>query len=731
MFRSGIGYALALALLGGAWVYGQGSGPAGDSLESRVGKVITVTEVGRSPEKCLIVQVWRLPDGSPAMQARTVATGELMTIVESSKPDPSGARFRVYRWGPQGVPPAGTPVPPGFAKAAPSSSRLGDKPMSGDKPVIASSRPAVKPISDQTEDANNCAVQQVGYLPPAAESRPSTDTTMLQPGTVRESIERPGPVIVGQPNIPVQLLSDGQTVPQKPSQILQVSAQQESGPQAPAQAAPSSSGGLTPPARQSGTNPAPNPPSPACCVCEPSNIILVTEPGCPTQKCEIIGVSPHGLGGKALHVKNLETGECFTIVEGGLHRVGNVLSRFCIFRGKTPCPVLCATCDACPPVKAQPAPASEPLPAPQTVKPSAMSVSKPSDPMATSNPSKYAASLLPNDEKVSGPGTDKPVAKTPTELPPATETSGKLPQEPAGVNRLFNKLWSMTSDHEGKGKSDKPKVDSQSKPNRIEEKPARVEAKQDKPKVDEKKSDKSTASAQPEAKPAVPQVKPAEQVPVPVPLVSLATTEPRPIAPPPQPPIKPFNTMNSSAMNQMPQMSPAKPQEEPMAAASTPPAVMGVPMPGGVVTSTVWSRGPVAPASPPPAVASVTRTSSPMEPMSMETTVQLMQVLHTSGVPSQREFAATRLRACDPSVQPYVVEALLTAVRTDTAPLVRMAAIQSLAAMKVKTKPVLSALEAACTDRDPRVRDEAEQALQLLKGDAGLQTADYRGETGK
>lgn len=525
------------------------------------------------------------------------------------------------------------------------------------------------------------------------------------------------------------------------------------------QVAPKATGSLAPVARQSGTlmppSGQPDAPAPtaqeskvrkpapqqsqtvaspahantACCVCEPSNIILVTEPGCPTQKCEILGVSPHGLGGKALHVKNLETGECFTIVEGGLHRVGNVLSRFCIFRGKTPCPVLCATCDSCPPVKAQPAPASEPLPAPQTVKPSAMPVIQPSEPTAGSGSSKYASSLLPGGESVPGPRTDKPVAKTPAELPPAAETPTNLPEERTGVNRLFNKLWSMASDHESKGKSDKAKEEVLPKPNRIEDKPASVETKQEKARV----SEKAPTSLKPEAKPSVAQSKasPAEQVPVPVPLVPLATTEPRPIAPPPQPPIKPFNTMNSSAMNQMPQMSPTKPQEEPTAAPATPPAVMGVPMSGGVVTSTVWSRGPVAPASPPPAVASVTRTSSPMEPMSMETTVQLMQVLHTSGVPSQREFAATRLRACDPSVQPYVVEALLTAVRTDTAPLVRMAAIQSLAAMKVRTKPVLTALEGACMDRDPRVRDEAEQALQLLKGEEGVQTADYRGEAGK
>ncbi|MCS6978030.1 MAG: hypothetical protein NZM31_13630, partial [Gemmatales bacterium] len=207
MFRSGIGYALALALLGGALVHGQGSGPAGDPLESRVGKVITVTEVGRSPEKCVIVQVWRMTDGSPAMQAKSLTSGEMLSIVETSQPDASGTRFRVYRWGPQGIPPAGTPVPPSFGQAAPSPSRLGDG-RPGEKPVIASSRPALKPIQATSSPTESSAVQRAAYLPSATESKPSSDSAGLVPGTVKETVERPGPVIVGQPNVPVQLMSD-------------------------------------------------------------------------------------------------------------------------------------------------------------------------------------------------------------------------------------------------------------------------------------------------------------------------------------------------------------------------------------------------------------------------------------------------------------------------------------------------------------------------------------------
>jgi HEAT repeat protein len=124
------------------------------------------------------------------------------------------------------------------------------------------------------------------------------------------------------------------------------------------------------------------------------------------------------------------------------------------------------------------------------------------------------------------------------------------------------------------------------------------------------------------------------------------------------------------------------------------------------------------------------RLMSDTEAHAMQNTVHLMTVLQASGVPAQREWAAAKLRVCDPQMHPYVVEALVTAARSDAAPMVRATAIQSLAQMKANTPPVLVTLESARQDRDPRVRDEAIQAVRLLTGDdaTSVQPAVYRVE---
>lgn len=709
MTRTALGITLALAMSCGVLAFEPPTRITSGSLEARVGKSITVTEVGRSPEKCQVMQVWRLPDGNLAMLVKSLATSELMTVVESALPDASGAKFRVYRWGPQGVPPAGSPLPPASGQVLPSPTRPSDK------PVIASSRPAGK-TEPNGGSGGVPVIEQARFLPPASgtPSETMTEGNALQPGSVKETVVRPGPVIVGQPNIPVELLPEGASRPAQPAPVMQAKYQEEAKPQ-PAPAAPQPSAPTPAPSSAPAQQPG------SCCVCQPSNIILVTEPGRPTQKCEIVGVSPHGLGGKALHVKNLETGECFTIIEGGLHRVGNVFSRFSLLRGKSTCPVICATCESCPPTKPQPAPASEPMPAPQPAKPAALPVIKPSEPAASSGSSRFASSLLPPED--SAPGTEKPAVKAESKSPAVTEVPVPNKDKPGVGDGFLTRIWNLASE-----KTKNTRSAPSPKATTMEKQAVQAEPKEEKPKV-EGKREEATLAKEP-AKPMAPQAKaaPTEQVPVPVPLVPLATTEPRPIAPPPQPPIKPFNTLASSSMSQMPQspMAPSKPESEAMTAPQVGSGVPVCPSTAGVAAASVWSRGPVAPISQPPAVVTVSKGEATSEPLSMETTVQLMKVLHTSGVPSQREFAATRLRNCDALVQPYVVEALITAIRSDAAPLVRVAAIASLKAMNVKSKPVLTALQAACNDRDPRVRDEAEEALRMLTEGSSVERADYR-----
>ena len=112
MSRFLLSTALVIALAAAGRVQGQPAGPAAPPLEKRVGRTITVAQANRPAEKCYIEQVWRTPDGRPAMRARSLETGEMMTILETPHASAAADRFRVFRWGQDGTPPPGTPLPP-------------------------------------------------------------------------------------------------------------------------------------------------------------------------------------------------------------------------------------------------------------------------------------------------------------------------------------------------------------------------------------------------------------------------------------------------------------------------------------------------------------------------------------------------------------------------------------------------------------------------------------------
>ena len=65
-----------------------------------------------------------------------------------------------------------------------------------------------------------------------------------------------------------------------------------------------------------------------------------------------------------------------------------------------------------------------------------------------------------------------------------------------------------------------------------------------------------------------------------------------------------------------------------------------------------------------------------------------------------------------------MVQALVEAAKSDAAPIVRAACLRSLTHLNVRTLPVAAAAQALKTDPDPRVRTEAEEALQKLGSSA-------------
>jgi hypothetical protein len=90
--------------------------------------------------------------------------------------------------------------------------------------------------------------------------------------------------------------------------------------------------------------------------------------------------------------------------------------------------------------------------------------------------------------------------------------------------------------------------------------------------------------------------------------------------------------------------------------------------------------------------------------------------LRDSISPAERELAALNLANQDCRSHPEIVQALVTAARQDPAATVRAGCVHSLAVQNVNTLPVLTALNALKIDPDPRVRQEADQALTRLTG---------------
>jgi hypothetical protein len=93
---------------------------------------------------------------------------------------------------------------------------------------------------------------------------------------------------------------------------------------------------------------------------------------------------------------------------------------------------------------------------------------------------------------------------------------------------------------------------------------------------------------------------------------------------------------------------------------------------------------------------------------------EMLAILKTSSYPSQREWAANNLATFEGRSHPAVVEALLTAAKEDPAASVRSGCVYNLARMQVTSEPVLALLRQLKSDRDPRVRTEAEHALARL-----------------
>ncbi len=116
---------------------------------------------------------------------------------------------------------------------------------------------------------------------------------------------------------------------------------------------------------------------------------------------------------------------------------------------------------------------------------------------------------------------------------------------------------------------------------------------------------------------------------------------------------------------------------------------------------------------------------APVAAAAPESLPKTLATLKEALCPSEREMAAEHLGGMNWRTQPHVVESLTKAAREDPAASVRAACVHALAQMGANTAEVVAAMRDLKTDRDPHVRQEAEEALANLGQDTGVRQASH------
>src|SRR5215831_3699136 len=87
--------------------------PPTPTTDDPTGRVITVNEAGKAPQKCLVVKASVDSQGRKVLQVQSLANGEVMTIVTEGAPvigeaptgKPRTLRTQIFHWGRDHTPP--------------------------------------------------------------------------------------------------------------------------------------------------------------------------------------------------------------------------------------------------------------------------------------------------------------------------------------------------------------------------------------------------------------------------------------------------------------------------------------------------------------------------------------------------------------------------------------------------------------------------------------------------
>jgi hypothetical protein len=670
-------------------------------------RIITVEEPGHPPAKCRILKAWHMPDGGMAREVQDIDTGEIMTIADSgpvttaqtpgSAPRLHEVSSRIFHWGRSSTPPPGVPLPPeavmgSFAQASPAP------PMPA-APVTAS----VAQPSDWRQSWGNAGSRPApgssnSYAtPPGQAPLPRTDYSANVPGRPSTpSLEyptRPGGSYTAQApgtSRTGSLFASAQPRPENAPGVKAVVVSAPAQPQTVTEDSPAVKAAIA---------------AAAAVPAKPATVTATVVPSKPATNSSLAAApKPVDLPkADSQRPDPLATPDRFS------RKSADTLAS--TSKGAAPTQQAAASAD-----KSPATPAKGGAPTQQAAASSDKSPATPSQQPATGGKALPAGAQSVLAAQGGNPGQicylPVPVVTLPSGYRPQPETP-RIPQAPRPIAPGPQIDPSMVS-----GNAFTP----------------------DGPPTPAPQQQVAMMGDMRNAFTVTPSGTPLPNNPAAMNAAAFAQLASR--MPCPRPPMQNMYAQGWGAPGVPGPMAAGwPPQYMPPAAGMMPPAAQGMAYPYPPM-----AMAPAMPGANAPAGSAVTpvayhpsASAGQLPPLPSEerltesdahNSMALFQLLKDSLYPSQREWAADNLAAAEWRANPMVVQALVTAAHDDPAPTVRVACVHSLAKLNAKSAPVLAMLQGLKADTDPRVRNEAEQALATLAQQTAKMPERAAGEAG-
>jgi hypothetical protein len=650
-------------------------------------RIVTVNENGKSL-RCRIVQTFRLADGSTAHQLQALDTGELMTITDDPAPPQAGGKGlakRVFHWGPGNtVPPLGSPVPP---QTTPPPE------LFTDPGVIQAKETAPPPGATTTQVAQAPATQTPATQTPATQT-PVTQTPVTRTPATQTPVTQT-PVTSASPYTVGELPAPSQPTTQAPRSVA---------PAAPARAPAAQAPAAQPPVVAApGKAPAPVMSTPIGNCGNPCGTTCGTTcgPVCDTCCSPTLLDRLHGLFSRP-HSSCCDTPACGPCYDS--HPRGTLFSALGFGRSSASCCTQVGCMDTACGTTAKPVVAPATLPGPgKLVVPDPKTKVDATAPSTSTGMPPGASSVIAARNGLNGPVAYVPIQAMVMPKPwrPPLPPDPKVPEAPQ-LNNYVNAFS---------------------------------------PPAPPKSAQQPTGGPMAMGAFTIPQSTPYGGMPYGGMPYGGMPYGGMPYGMPPSGMMNPYGPA-PHAMNpyMMPQGMPYGYNPMMRTAMSDrvyqgpmPPDPFGTSQPQMMQPQMVQPVGyypPMAygyPQVPPTAMAPAGVQQVGFPPMAAPQAApapapqvsQLIDLLHDSPYPAQREMAASYLATHDVRANPKIVAALIEGAKQDPAPTVRAGCVHSLMRLNVTSPDYRAVLEDMRTDADPRVREAAAQAsghIQLVSG---------------